>query len=54
MLLIDTDYKGEDGFTVDAVIYAKDINGKEATVKGQNSLLGGNIGDTFDSPWIAF
>ena len=34
MLLIDTDYREDDGFTVDAVIYAKDIKGGEAIVKG--------------------
>lgn len=34
MLLIDTDYREEDGFTVDTVIYAKDVKGGEAVVKG--------------------
>ena len=34
MLLIDTDYREETGFTVDAVIYAKDIKDKGVSVKG--------------------
>lgn len=34
MLMIDTDYKEDDGFTVDAVVYAKDIKGEEVSVKG--------------------
>ena len=34
MLLIDTDYKEEDGFTVDTVVYAKDIKGEEVNVNG--------------------
>ena len=34
MLLIDTDYREETGFTVDTVIYAKDIKNEEVGVKG--------------------
>ena len=34
MLLIDTDYREETGFTVDAVNYAKDIKDKGVSVKG--------------------
>ena len=34
MLLIDTNYKEEDGFTVDAVVYAKDMKGEDVHVKG--------------------
>ena len=33
MLLIDTDYREETGFTVDAVIYAKDIKDEKVSVK---------------------
>ena len=32
MIMIDTDYREENGFTVDTVIYAKDIKDKEVGV----------------------
>jgi hypothetical protein len=36
MILIDTDYGADKGFTVDTVIYQKDIKDGEVAVKGLN------------------